>query len=227
MGILKVKKGGFVPTTNKILVWGFTLIEVLVVVAIIALLIIMGIWASRLQLLKGRDAKQKADLKKIQIAVEDYEKDKECYPEALPSCINSDSFRPYIEKLPCNSATGANYFYNPQPDTTCPKWYWIFSNLQNDKDNDISKLGCLYGCGPIASMADFNYYVTSPNAPEPYQSSSGGPVPTATGGGVYETRWGYISGTCVEITYEKGIGMSCSPNFTTFEACDLRKDPCE
>ena len=39
----------------------------------------------RSQVFKGNDARRKADLKRIGVAVEEYEKDKNCYP--LPSLL--------------------------------------------------------------------------------------------------------------------------------------------
>ena len=54
---------------------GVTLVELLVVVSIIALLALISIFAFREQIFKGNDAKRKSDIGRIQLAVEEYEKD--------------------------------------------------------------------------------------------------------------------------------------------------------
>ncbi len=47
---------------------GFTLIEVLIVVAILAILILMSIFYYQRHLMRSRDARRKSDLDKIRIA---------------------------------------------------------------------------------------------------------------------------------------------------------------
>jgi len=51
---------------------GFTLLEVLVVIAIIAILITIGIASFSTVQKKGRDSKRKSDLKEVQTALEQY-----------------------------------------------------------------------------------------------------------------------------------------------------------
>jgi len=58
----------------------FTLIELLVVVAFLSLMILVAIFAFKGQLFKGYDARRKSDLNRIKIALEEYEKDHNCYP---------------------------------------------------------------------------------------------------------------------------------------------------
>ena len=86
----------------------FTLIEVLVVVAILALLLMLGAFSFRSQLSKGKDAQRKADLHKIKIALEDYEKDHECYPPDLPSLEHD-----YMREVP-EDPTTKQYEYTPE-----------------------------------------------------------------------------------------------------------------
>lgn len=59
---------------------GFTLVELLVVIAFLAIIAVIIINALRSSLWKGNDAKRKADLDRIKIALEEYEKDHNCYP---------------------------------------------------------------------------------------------------------------------------------------------------
>lgn len=190
----------------------FTLIEILVVISILSLLILAGVWASKLQLLKARDGRQKSDLHKIQVALEDYEKDNGCYPDSPFNCGDSDGFRPYIGNFPCNPATDGDYVYRPEP-VDCPKWYWIFTNLENENDSVIEKLGCADGCGVTENDAIYNYYVSSPNAPIPaYGDGIPDPTPTPSlpPGSEY---YGCFSSHC------EPISDPCTPNYRNLSDC--------
>lgn len=160
---------------------GFTLIELLIAVAIIGILILATLSLYRLQLLKGRDARRKADLVKIQKVLEDYLNDHICYPESLE--CGSD-FSPYLSSVPCDPVNVNNniYFYSISQDTNCKKWYKIFTTLEYDKDPIIKKIGCTPEfCGP------YNYLVSSPNVESlkrqlgeiyPWGEPSPTPIPT-------------------------------------------------
>lgn len=96
---------------------GFTLIELSVVILIISLLmsiITVNITTVRQ---KGRDGARKADLVKIQSALELYRSDKGVYPTAPLYSSNCPSSAPlvsgsttYLSKLPCDPQ-GGNYQY--------------------------------------------------------------------------------------------------------------------
>ncbi len=126
----------------------FTITELLIVVVIIAALALLAFWAVRTQVLKGYDARRKADIARIKVAVEEYEKDHDCYPPSeLVVCDPGTGLRPYIEKIPCDPRTGASYFYD-HDGSECPKWYRFYTTLEN-----------------LESSGDFNYSSGSPNAP--------------------------------------------------------------
>ena len=161
---------------------GFSLIELLITVSIIGLLTLLAIFAFHLQLMKGRDAKRKADLAKLQTTLEDYLNDNDCYPETL-TC--NDSFLPYLSSIPCDPINGREniYYYSVSQEGTCKRWYKIFTTLENKKDPIIEKIGCTREtCGP------FNYLVASSNAEilvqqlgEVYPPAPPGvPLPTST-----------------------------------------------
>ncbi len=160
---------------------GFTLIELLIVLTIIGLFILAALWTYQLQVFKGRDAKRKADLGKLQRVLEDYLNDHVCYPEAL-ECASD--FAPYLSQIPCDPVNSQNhiYYYSVSAEEGCKKWYKIFTTLEYQKDPIIAKIGCTpENCGA------FNYLVGSPNVevltsqlgeifPPPYPS--GVPTPT-------------------------------------------------
>lgn len=143
---------------------GFTLVELLIVITMITFLALIIIGGFRSQIFKGKDARRKSDIKKIQIAVEEYEKDNDCYPDtSIIICTPGDGLRPYLDKIPCDPATQLSYVYEIE-SKACPSWYRVYSMLENKEDKDIEKVGCEDGCGPNSV---FNYYAGSSNAPKP------------------------------------------------------------
>lgn len=178
---------------------GFTLIEILVVVAIIALLIVLAFSTVLKNLLKGNDARRKADLDKIKVFIEEYEKDHNCYPTASSMAMcGSDptiAIHPYLSDVPCDPVAKVAYKYIPADDSACPDWYKLYTVLQNDNDPKA-----LAGIGPAKA---YNYYVSSSNAP--VEDGSGG-------GGSVSGYYGCIDGVCKPIPLIDGV-MACGPAY--------------
>jgi type II secretory pathway pseudopilin PulG len=187
---------------------GVTLPEMLVVFSIIVILALVAFWFLRNQILKGNDAKRKGDIHRIQVAVEEYEKDNDCYPSIeVMVCNPGGGLKPYFSKIPCDPVTNDSYFYEVD-DPSCASWYRIYANLGNEADPVIGELGCTYGCGPETA---YNYYVTSPNAPNPEKGESG--------------LYGCFSGVCTPIDFYPGRdppGGVCDPSYY----CPGCPDPC-
>jgi prepilin-type N-terminal cleavage/methylation domain-containing protein len=171
---------------------GFTVTELMIVVAVIAFLAMVAFWAVRTQVFKGYDARRKADINRIKIAVEEYEKDHDCYP--LPSlmvCTPGTGLRPYLQKIPCDPRTGASYIYDHQ-DSVCPNWYRIFATLENLEDPDY-----------MGQFTNGNYYSGSPNSPYPTGGSPSG-------------FYGCQSGVCVSVNWDPARpGPDCDPNYAS------------
>lgn len=186
--------------TNK----GLTLTELLIVISIIAFLAILIVAYLRSQVFKGNDARRKADLKRIGIAVEEYEKDKNCYPlPSLLSCNPGKGLLPYLNKIPCDPVTDATYLYDYE-DSVCPKWYRIYGKLENEQDPDS-----ILGIGPNSA---YNFEYSSPNAPE-IVSSQAGPTPSGSPM-IVDNFYGCVSGACVPITWDPARpGPICDPNY--------------
>lgn len=154
----------------KKILFGFTLIELLVVSSILIILSLLLFLVYQHQIGRAYDSKRKSDVYDIKIALEEYEKDHNCYPDFI-SCEGgyADDLQPYLQKIPCDPETKKSYVYYPDPSSSsCHKWYWIFSNLDDDSDPKIDDLGCTNGCGPTESETDYDYYASSSNAPDPY-----------------------------------------------------------
>jgi prepilin-type N-terminal cleavage/methylation domain-containing protein len=135
---------------------GLSMVEVLIVTAIIGLLVIIAITTLPEQLRKGRDGRRKSDLQKIKIAFENYYSDNDCYPppEILDNC-GSEVLSPYMASIPCDPQTKTKYLYAPEA-SSCPQYYRVFSNLELDIDPVIKQLGCHTGagCGAYAFFGD-------------------------------------------------------------------------
>lgn len=188
---------------------GLTLVELLVVVGIIVFLILMAVLAFRGQIFKGNDAKRKGDIHKIQVAIEEYEKDHNCYP--LPSQITCDpgtGLQPYLDKIPCDPTTDASYLYEIE-QSGCPGWYRVLANLEDLNDPDA-----MNSCG---SNGSYNYYASSPNAPSCHLVES--------------EYYGCKGGTCVPILWDnERPGPECDPNYqnsTCYGQCGPQANECE
>ena len=102
---------------------GFTLIELMVVIAIIAILATAGMASYRLISARSRDARRKTDLEQIRGALELYKANNGAYPDQVANYLipgNSDGcgtvtsiLTDYIDEIPCdpNSKTGALIIY--------------------------------------------------------------------------------------------------------------------
>jgi general secretion pathway protein G len=207
---------------------GFTLVELMIVVVIIGILATIAIRSFQSQIFKGNDAKRKGDIDRIKIAVEEYEKDHNCYPlSQLVTCKPSGSgLQPYLDRIPCDPVTGASYYYEYQ-DSVCPGWFRVYAVLENIKDGSVT-----LGIGPNGA---FNYVAASGNAP-PTGSSTGpsaspgptpGPTSTAT---PQENFYGCSKLVCVPILWDpvRG-GPECDPNYqnsSCYGVCNVPANDC-
>jgi prepilin-type N-terminal cleavage/methylation domain-containing protein len=191
---------------------GFTLIELLITLSIVAILATIAIMYVRGQAFKGNDARRKADMERIRIAVEEYEKDHNCYPPYVICGIHPDQpIYPYLNNVPCDPDTNASYFYDYE-GSTCPSWYRFYSKLYFTQDPDV-----VPDIGPNSA---FNYVTGSANAPTSVQSTppNTSSVPNPTGGieePIIESQYyGCKSGACVPIAWdETRPGPECDPSF--------------
>ncbi len=195
-----------------IAVAGFTLVELLITLSIVVILAIVAMMYLRGQAFKGNDARRKADIERIKVAVEEFEKDHDCYPLYVGCGLDSSQpIHPYLNNIPCDPVTNLAYVYEPE-DSTCPGWFRFYSDLEFSQDPSVTP-----GIGPSGA---FNYFSGSANAPAPTQSSStGGGVPTLapSGGGEAvpaSNFYGCRSGVCVPIGWNPARpGPECDPSF--------------
>lgn len=139
----------------------FTLVEILIVLAVISSLLILGFLAVPSQIKKARDAARKAHLNIMKNAINEYYQDTDCYPQTLPLCENPFMLADSIIKdtIPCDPFSKQSYVYVSEI-SQCPSWYQLYANLEYTEDKIIDKVGCRNGCGPDCQ---FNYGVASAN----------------------------------------------------------------
>lgn len=140
---------------------GFSLVEILTVLSVLAALIIVSSLSVPSILARVRDAKRKVDIKRVALGIEEYRQDEECYPKAIPLCGNAlaNGDLVIIPKIPCDPKTKNSYVYVPE-GSSCPSWFQLYGNLEYVKDKIIDKVGCREGCGPDCQ---FNFGATSTN----------------------------------------------------------------
>lgn len=169
---MKINRG-LVPSINSGLspsvVEGFTLIEILVVIAIIGSLSALLLPNYMEARLRARDAQRKSDLKAIQKALEMYKLDNDNkYPANLPSVgvgFSNSAATVYMKKIPGDpvliDASNNPKPYMYAPDGTDNLNYELCACLENvaDKDPDSATGNCStsYTCNPSK-----NYKLTAP-----------------------------------------------------------------
>lgn len=145
---------------------GITMIELLVVVAILGLLIVALSRNFQSSLQRAADAQRKTDIKKISQALEQYYNDRAGYPASLAvgsgsTCGTTTTLSAYMKDVPCdpNGGTTRPYLYIPQGTSytgsrgdTVHRGYRLLTALQYKADPQIAEIGCPTGCGGL--MAD-------------------------------------------------------------------------
>jgi len=143
----------------------FTLIELMIIIAILGVLaaLISGNFITSLK--KGRDARRKADLEQIQRALEMYYEDNRSYPTSLnfggQLCHpNGCDVKVYMQKIPTDPVSGNNYVYISTGQT-----YQLYSCIENqlDRGPGVNPTGYSQSCG-IGICSRCKYAIISANS---------------------------------------------------------------
>lgn len=162
-----VKKNGIVLNLSK----GFTLVEVLVVIAITTLFVISGIATYINTLKSSRDTRRKSDLGSIQKGLELYYSDSNAYP-TLTGALNytqlcGSGFNAggaactgsvYIQVLPTDPL-GSSYYYKSTDGTN----YKLYSSIEKSDDTGTGVNQSGYASTSCISGATCKYGVASSN----------------------------------------------------------------
>ncbi|KKP48050.1 MAG: Tfp pilus assembly protein, major pilin PilA [Candidatus Woesebacteria bacterium GW2011_GWA1_33_30] len=145
----------------KIMKNGFTLVELLVVMAIIGVLVALGASNFRTAQMRGRDTQRKSDLKQISHSLELYYADYGHYPATNLVTAGSeftDGKTTYFKSVPDDPSINQNYVYRLVPSAPTQK-YQLFAKLENSQDQDLVT-GLTQSCGAGATC---NFAITSAN----------------------------------------------------------------
>ena len=124
---------------------GFSLVELLVVISIIAVLIgfLMANFVGVRQ--RGRDAQRKSDLRQMQSALEMYRSDNGSYPTSSPFTTCGSTWisggNTYMQKVPCDPSTVTAYTYSTLDSGLTYSIVACLEN-QNDTEKDSSNGSC-------------------------------------------------------------------------------------
>ena len=142
---------------------GFTLMEILVVISLLAILatVVMASYFTSLE--RGRDSRRKQDLEQVGRALELYYFENNVYPATtLPwgeALTNTGNTKTYMKKLPTDPSDKSNdgnykYVYDSNGS-----YYKLYSCLENDKDLDYTNYNtnCGTDCQPC------HYGISSPD----------------------------------------------------------------
>lgn len=147
---------------------GFTLVELLVVISIIAILTIITASSFVESQKKSRDAARKANLKSLSDAINLYYADQGSFPAFITpdselSAGSAESKVIYMKKTPIDTKAGSGghlqFKYMTGPSR---KSFKIYANLENGDDIDC-KPYCSPGEYKVPSGAGCCYVVTSSN----------------------------------------------------------------
>lgn len=147
---------------------GFTLIEILVVMAIIGILVTLGVGSFRGSQIKARDGRRKSDLKQVTTALEAYYNDYGQYPQdnngfidgcAAGSCSWGGAFSDvqgtvYMTMLPTDPRGTWAYRYV----STDGSYYIMYARLENTEDPAIQTYS-----GVSCGSQECNYAISSAN----------------------------------------------------------------
>ena len=216
---------------------GFTMVEIMIAVSIIALVQGLMVTSWRGQILKGNDAARKGDLSHIKTAFEEYYNDNACYPAltALSTC-GSPALSPYLSKVPCDPTTKQPYQYLALDGDVC-RGYRVLAKLENKSDPAITTLGC-HGDLACGFGGGYNYGVSSgtvvlaPGVPTPTPTPGPTAAPTAAATPTPTPAPTYYAcspqGICN--IYSDPVGSGCPitfPNPQCSNACDVVGNRCQ
>lgn len=148
-------------------IFGFTLVELLVVISIIGILTMIGAVAYSGAQRKARDTQRKTELDALSKALIMYYNDHGVFP-ALDSgsffsstvLTGGDDKRDivYLAKMPEDPKNTGDFIYVYKYDKTTNKQFNIFANLENKGDSQCDGNWSVVGVG-----VTFCYGVSSPN----------------------------------------------------------------
>ncbi len=143
---------------------GFTLIELMVTITIIAVLSAISLVVYTGAIKQGNDSKRQSDLRSVQSALEQYFADQFNYPATVTFSGGALSYggKTYLNTIPSDPTGNPQYSYVALPSTPSPcdnlsaatkcTSYCLYAKLQSSSP----------GVGNCAALGSYNFAVTPP-----------------------------------------------------------------
>lgn len=187
---------------------GMSLIEILIVVAIIGVLGAALTLGFTRQLSRARDAQRKDHLEDIRVAFEDYYNDNQCYPPlaTLTEC-GSTALDPYLKEIPCDPVDERPYVYFSLGGDVC-SGYRVLVRLENTNDPNIESSGCDATNGCYWNDPAYNFGIAMGDSLLGGQWQGG------------EGAWGIgPNGVCLFYDQAALAEAACPTEYQTYGAC--------
>lgn len=134
---------------------GFTLVELLVVITIMAIIMAVATVSYQKTIQLSRDSKRKTDLELVRQALETYRSEKGAYPitsGAISTSLTALTTGSYITSIPADPQTNTYAYKSSATGTT----YALCASLET------VTTGALAACAGLTCVGTCNYVVTQP-----------------------------------------------------------------
>lgn len=183
------------------------MIEILIIVAIMALISVVLMGAFTRQMSRARDAQRKDHLEEMRVAFEDYYNDNQCYPDlTILSQCGSRELAPYLKEIQCDPLDKEPYAAFSLRGDSC-RGYRVLTRLENREDPNIASMGCdsINGCYYEDPAYNFGIAMGDVATGEDWES-----VGTWVIG---------VNGVCVQYTDEALEGGGCPSVYGSYAQC--------
>lgn len=137
---------------------GFTLVEVLIVVAVVTIISLSAIGSYTSSLKSTRDSRRKADLSSINKALESYYNDNGFYPASISAAdLCATTVNCYLKTIPTDPK-GYTYYYLRGDVSGTNQSFQLYSTLEQTNDTGVGSGTYSANCGTTC-----RYGVSSPN----------------------------------------------------------------